>query len=254
MTPRPHVSTETRGKVRRIALDRPGSGNRITEPVALAFIDAVQGTIEDDEVSVLVVAGSGGVFSLGAEATLAEIGPESAARRGVAAAVGQVAKPVIAAINGDAVGQGLELTLACDLRVMSEEARLALDQIANGELPWDGGTQRLPRLVPRSVAAEMLLLGRALSAEEALKFGLVSQVAPAGDVEARAMDLAERLANAAPIANAYAKEAILAGMDLPLDQALRLEADLAVLLHASRDRDEGIRAFLEKRPPKFTGA
>ncbi len=249
----PHIKAETRGKVRRITLDRPDSGNRVTEPLALAFIDAISGAIEDDEVSVVVVAGSGGVFSLGAEATLAEIGPESAARRGVAAAVGQVAKPVIAAVTGDAVGQGLELALACDLRVMSEDARLALDQIAHGELPWDGGTQRLPRLVPRSVAAEMLLLGRALSAEEALKFGLVSQVVPARDVEARAMELAERLANAAPIANAYAKEAILAGMDLPLDQALRLEADLAVLLHASRDRDEGIRAFLEKRPPAFTG-
>lgn len=254
MAPGPHIRTETRGGVFRITLDRPESGNRISEPVALAFIDAVHGAIEDDDVSVVVIAGSGGVFSLGAEAKLAEIGPESAARRGVAAAVGRLAKPVIAAINGDAVGQGLELALACDLRVMADEARLALDQIANGELPWDGGTQRLPRLVPRSVAAEMLLLGRALIAEEALKFGLVSQVAQAGDVESRAMELAERLANAAPIANAYAKEAILAGMDLPLDQALRLEADLAVLLHASRDRDEGIRAFLEKRPPKFTGA
>ena len=253
MAPGPHVRTETQGGVCRITLDRPESGNRITEPLALAFVDAVRGAIEDDDVSVVVIAGSGGVFSLGADATLAEIGPERAARRGVAAAVGRLAKPVIAAINGDAVGQGLELALACDLRVMSEEARLALDQIANGELPWDGGTQRLPRLVPRGVAAEMLLLGRALTAEEAVKFGLVSQVAPAADVEARAMDLAERLANAAPIANAYAKEAILAGMDLPLDQALRLEADLAVLLHASRDRDEGIRAFLEKRPPTFTG-
>ena len=253
MAPEPHVSAETRGKVRRIRMDRPDSGNRISEPLALAFIDAVRAAIEDDAVSVVVVAGSGGVFSLGAEATLAEIGPESAARRGVAAATASLAKPVIAAINGDAIGQGLELALACDLRVMSEEARLALDQVVRGELPWDGGTQRLPRLVPRSVAAEMLLLGRALTAEEALGSGLVSQVVPAGEVESRAMELAEQLAEAAPIANAYAKEAILAGMDLPLDQGLRLEADLAVLLHASEDREEGIRAFLEKRPPKFSG-
>ena len=253
MTPRSHINAETRGKVRRIALDRPDAGNRVTEPLALAFIDAINGVVEDDDVSVVVVAGSGGIFSLGADATLAEIGPESAARRGVAAAVGRLAKPAIAAINGDAIGQGLELALACDLRVMAEDARLALDQIAHGELPWDGGTQRLPRLLPRTVAAEMLLLGRALTAEEALKFGLVSHVVPAAEVEPRAMELATQLANAAPIANAYAKEAILAGMDLPLDQALRLEADLAVLLHASSDRDEGIRAFLEKRPPKFTG-
>ena len=253
MAPGPHVRSETRGGVRRITLDRPDSGNRITEPLALAFIDAVRRAVEDDEVSVVVVAGSGGVFSLGAEATLAEIGAESAARRGVAAAAASLAKPVIAAINGDAIGQGLELALACDLRVMSAEARLALDQIGRGELPWDGGTQRLPRLIPRSVASEMVLLGRALTADEALRCGLVSQVAPPADVEARAMELAERLTSAAPIANAYAKEAILAGMDLPLEQGLRLEADLAVLLHASRDRDEGIRAFLEKRPPKFTG-
>lgn len=250
---KPHVLSESHGAVCLITLNRPSLGNRITEALALEFADVLRNVVEDDSIYVAVIAGSGESFSLGAETPLAEMGVSSAALRGVAACVGGLTKPVVGAVNGHAIGQGLELALACDLRVMSVAAKLQLDQMTRGEIPWDGGTQRLPRLVPRGLATEMLLLGRELDAKEALSHGLVSQLAPQPDVVKQAMELAQRLAKAAPIANNYAKEAILKGMDVSLDQGLRLEADLAVLLHTSRDREEGIRSFLNKRPPNFTG-
>ncbi len=120
-------------------------------------------------------------------------------------------------------------------------------------MPWDGGTQRLPRLLPRGIAVEMLLTGRVLTAVEGELWGLVSRVMTPTGLQSAADALAVRLAAMAPTAASYAKEAILRGMDLPLEQGVRLEADLAVLLHSTKDRAEGIQSFLEKRSPKFTG-
>ena len=156
-------------------------------------------------------------------------------------------------VESAALGQGLELALACDLRLAVQGAMLSLDQVSRGELPWDGGTQRLPRLLPPGVALDMVLTGRRMSAEEALAFGLVSAVVPTEALGQRAAELAEKIAAMAPIASVYAKEAVLKGLDAPLDQGVRLEADLAILLHTSRDRAEGIGAFLQKRKPRFTG-
>ena len=161
--------------------------------------------------------------------------------------------PVIAAIAGDALGQGLELALACDLRICAETAHFAMNHLTYGDIPWDGGTQRLSRVVGRGKAMEMILTGELINAQEAHRIGLVHRVVPESEVLPAAMEIAQELANKSPIAVSYAKEAIHKGLDLTLEQGLRLEADLYFLLHTTRDRTEGINAFREKRKPEFEG-
>ena len=128
-----------------------------------------------------------------------------------------------------------------------------MSQISHNEIPFDGGTQRLPRLVGRTKAMEMILTGLKIDSEEAKAIGLVNQVVPAEELMPSALKMAEDLAAKGPIALRYAKEAVLKGMDMTLEQGLRLEADLYFLLHTTQDRQEGITAFREKRPPEFEG-
>jgi enoyl-CoA hydratase len=162
-------------------------------------------------------------------------------------------QPIIAAINGFALGGGLELALACDIRVAAAGATLGLTEIDLAIIPGGGGTQRLPRLVGRGKALEMILTGARIGAEEALRIGLVERVAPAGEALQMATGLARTMAAKAPVALRYAKEAVVKGLELPLGDGLRLEGDLSTLLRTTEDRVEGARAFLEKRPPRWTG-
>ncbi len=161
--------------------------------------------------------------------------------------------PVIAAINADAIGAALEIALACDIRITSDKARFAFPYIKYGVVPADGATQRLPRLVGQAKAMELLLTGREIEAGEALDIGLVSRVVADADVMAAAVKLAEELSGKASLAVNYCKEAVLKGLDLTLEQGLRMEGDLYFLLHTTGDRTEGINAFKEKRQPKFKG-
>jgi enoyl-CoA hydratase/carnithine racemase len=167
--------------------------------------------------------------------------------------IAKIDKPVIAAINGQALGQGLELGLACDIRIASETSSFGLPQIKAGYIPYDGGTQRLSCLVGRGKALEMILTGEMIDAKEAYRIGLVNKVAPPDKIMTAAMDMAKEIASKGPIALRYVKESIHKGMDMTLEQALRLEADLYCLLHSTRDRIEGIKAFQEKRTPRFEG-
>lgn len=160
---------------------------------------------------------------------------------------------VIAAINGDAIGQGLELALACDIRIASETSRFGLPHIKTGLIPWDGGTQRLSRLVGRGKALEMILTGEVIDVKEAHRIGLINKIVPSGELMTVVMDMAKEMASKGPIALKYAKEAVYKGMDMTLEQGLRLEADLYLLLHTTKDRTEGIQAFREKRTPQFEG-
>jgi enoyl-CoA hydratase/carnithine racemase len=161
--------------------------------------------------------------------------------------------PVVAGLRGTTASVGLELALGADIRVAASDTVLALPDLRAGRLPCWGGTQRLVRQAGPAVATRMLLTDASLSAGEALAAGLVHEVVAPGRLEARAAEIAAELAELAPLALAYAKEAILSGAHLPMPDALRLEADLNVLLQASADRAEGLAAFLAKRNPAFTG-
>jgi enoyl-CoA hydratase/carnithine racemase len=145
------------------------------------------------------------------------------------------------------------MALACDVRIASETSKFGLPQIRAGLVPWDGGTQRLSRTVGKAKALEMILTGELIDAREANRIGLVSRIVPADKVTTTVMELAKDMASKSSVSLEYCKEAIVKGMDLTLEQGLRLEADLYFLMHTTHDRKEGIKAFQEKRKPKFKG-
>ena len=174
-------------------------------------------------------------------------------RYSLAQPIAKMDLPVIAAIRGDAAGHGLELALACDLRIATEASHFGFPHIQKGFIPRDGGTQRLSRLVGRSKALEMILTGEMIDAQEAYRIGLVNKIVSSEDLTSVVIKMAQEMASKAPFSLKYAKEAIYKGMDLTLEQGLRLEADLYFLLHTTKDRTEGIQAFRKKRSPNFSG-
>ncbi len=245
-----------------ITLNRPEVDNTINQPLAQELEDVCARINQDDDIYVAVITGAGDkTFCGGSEMerwlqsgrTVTESDASAWAKMGVAAAVAGIDRPVIAAVNGDALGQGLELALSCDIRLASESAQFGFPQVALGLIPTDGGTQRLPRLIGRGKALELIFTAETISADAALEIGLVSKVVPDQDLAAEAEALAKTIASKAPIALRYVKEAVNKGLDLTLEQGLCLEADLYLLLHTTADRTEGIKAFLEKRPPRFKG-
>ena len=242
-------------RVGRLRLARPDNRNRIDEPMAEEIRDACRRIGEDDECRLVTITGDGEHFSVGRTA-FDEPGESLSAqmvRLKVADAVAGLPVPVVAQLNGDATGHGLELALAADLRIAADAASLALWEPSQPAMPWDGGTQRLPRLVGPAWALDLALTGRRVSADEALRIGLVNRVAPHGKLAEAARQLEEQILASAPIAARYAKEAVRQGMDLTLAQGLRLEADLSVILQSTADRAEGIASFKERRKPRFEG-
>ena len=162
-------------------------------------------------------------------------------------------QPVIAAIRGNATGFGLELALACDLRIACENARFGFPQIRDGRIPRHGGTQRLPRLVGQARAMHMILTGEFISALEAQRIGLIHRMVPSGALVPAATNMAQEMARKSPLSLSYTKETLIGGRDLTLDQGLKMELDLYLLLFSTSDRTEGITAFMEKRKPDFKG-
>lgn len=232
-----------------VTLDRRRSGNCIDETVARALCDAAERIEFDEDVALVVLTGRGNIFCGGA------VGRGSwEVHHDCVAAIGALTRPVLAVVNGDAVAEGCELALACDLRIAASEARFSLPQIAEGRLPAHGATQRLPRIIGRMRAMELLLTGRSVAAREALDIGLVSRVASRPRLAKAVREEVESLRSKGPVALRLAKEAVVKGLDLTLEQGIRLEQDLYVLLQTTADRQEGIRAFLEKRKPRFRGA
>lgn len=252
---------ETDGAIAHVTLNRPEHGNAIDTTVMMQLRDAFEAIADDVQVRAAVLTATGDVFSPGWDwAALAahEEDPLEAARdHGMLSdpfgCIAETTKPVVCAINGDAIGGGLALALACDVRVAAEGARFGLPETGMGLVPMGGATQRLSRLVGRGKALEMALAGENVNAEEALAIGLVSAVVPRAKVVAEAERIAGRIAGRGPLAIQFAKEAISRGIDMPLEQALRYETDLTVILQTTEDRAEGVRAFLEKREPKFKG-
>ena len=243
-----------------ITLNRPEVHNAMNEQMRQELTRCFGDLATSDEARVVVVTGAGErAFSAGAdirefvEPQVPVRFRESRKRVDFRQAMDRCPQPIIGAIRGYALGGGLELALACDIRIASEDAQLGLTEVNLAIIPGGGGTQRLPRLVGRGRALEMILTGARIDAREAWRIGLVERVVPAADVLASARELARTLAEKAPVALRYAKEAVVKGLELPLADGLRLENDLATLLRTTEDRVEGAKAFLEKRKPRFTG-
>ncbi|MFC1870323.1 enoyl-CoA hydratase/isomerase family protein [Chloroflexota bacterium] len=238
------------GGIGTITLNRPRVNNALNTQSAQEMGDVCAKINQDQAVRVVIITGAGKSFSVGTD--LNDVSSE-AAWWSVAGPVSRLNCPVIAAINGDALGQSLELALACDLRIAAETARLGLLQITSGFIPRDGGTQRLPRLIGRAQALEMILLGEPVDANEAYRMGLVNKVVPPEELLPVVSDTARRMASMSPLALRYIKEAVSKGLELTMGQGLRLETDLSLILQTTEDRTEGITAFREKRLPEFKG-
>ena len=255
------IGYEASGGIATITLDSPATGNRVSGELAEELRDTCRRVREGDGIRVVVVTGNGPSFSVGRSSFTEDSGGFGAvdvkswlAWMRVAESLAALPMPVIAGLNGDALDHGLELALAADLRVCSDNARLGFpDRTPASGFPFDGGTQRLPRVVGPAMALDMLLTGRAVSASEALQLGLVNKVATAPDVGEATRKLAEEIAEGAPVAARFAKEAVRDGQELVLQQGLRLEADLNVLLQTTEDRAEGLASFREKRNPVYRG-
>ena len=212
---------------------------------------------EDTTTRAVVLTGNEKSFAAGADIKeMAEAGTIEMLQRGVHKlwrAIAGCPKPVIAAVSGYALGGGCELAMTCDIIVAGESARFGQPEVNIGIIPGGGGTQRLPRAVGKYKAMKYILTGEQFSSKEALDMGLVSEVVPDPEVEGRAIDLARQIAVLPPVAVQLAKEAVLAGMEAPLSSALALETKSLQILFSSQDQKEGMRAFIEKRKPKFSG-
>jgi enoyl-CoA hydratase len=260
MTQDPMLTVEREGGVAVVVLRRPAQLNALGTEMIAALDGALTTVADDPAVRVIVISGEGKAFSAGADIKEfgALAGPlefrafierlETVIRR-----LERLTQPSVAAVNGIAFGGGLELALACDLRVVDEGARLGVPEIKLGLLPGAGGTQRLPRIVAPAVAMQMLMTGDPIDAAEAHRIGLANEIAPAGTALDRALQLARTLAARAPLALAAVKR-LREAWALPLDVALDHERETVSMLFATKDRAEGTAAFVEKREARFRGA
>lgn len=256
---RPLVRTEREGAVATLVIDRPEKRNALSVAVRAAFLEAFDTLVGDSSVRVIVVTGAGEKsFVAGADiaefATRTPVDQYRAMRaRSPLEAIERAPKPVIAAVNGYCLGGGLELAMACDFRIAAQHATFGQPEIKLGIIPGGGGTQRLPRLVGLGYAMRMILSGDAIDAAEALRIGLVEEVVPGETLMARVHEVARGIAERSPVALAAAKEATRAALQTPLAEGLRVETGLYLMAFASKDKEEGVRAFLEKRAALFTG-
>jgi enoyl-CoA hydratase len=255
------VRVETQDGIRTITVDRPEKLNALNTEVMERLDAAFAEAAADEALRAVIVTGAGEkAFIAGADigelARLTPVQGREHARRGQAVLdrLERMAVPTIAAINGYAYGGGLELALACALRVASENAKMGLPETSLGILPGYGGTQRLARAVGAARAAELVLTAeKGITAAEAHRLGLVNRVAPPGQALEAAKALARQIAANGPAACRYALEAIRRGLEMPTAEGLTLEATLFGLCAATEDMREGMAAFLEKRPARFTG-
>jgi len=248
------------GGVRWITVNRPAKLNALNTSVIAELGQALAALTVDASVRAVVLTGAGEkAFVAGADigefvGISADAGRELA-RRGqrLFDAIAALPKPIIAAVNGFALGGGCELAMACHLRVASANARFGQPEVKLGLMPGYGGTQRLPRLVGRARALELLLTGGTIDAVTAHAWGLVNKVVEPGELRGTAQKLAEEIVAVAPLAVARCMEAVAVGLELPLEQGQQHEAMLFGLCSATEDAREGTAAFLEKRPARFTG-
>jgi enoyl-CoA hydratase/carnithine racemase len=256
-----YVSVEERDRVRHIVLDRPDKRNAIHHEMVLELRDAAREAYEATDAHCVIVRGEGRAFSAGID--ISQLGNLGGAallrpfRRDCIELVNlleEMPKPVIAQIHGACLGLGAEIALACDMRVMSEDALFGLPETKLGLIPDVGGSSRLPAVVGLGIAKELIMTGRTIDAAECLRIGAANRVAPLDELESATHALVEELLTAAPLAAGLAKR-VLDGVAKPtLAASLEQEVSMQQLLVATDDFREAGMAFLEKRPPRFTGA
>lgn len=254
-----NVATDIHDAIATITINRPDKLNALNEATRRELSDLLRVFEGDDGIRVVIITGAGEkAFIAGAD--IGEFKGRTPVDQfrvmtgsNVFEAVENFNKPVIAAINGFCLGGGCELAMACDIRIASERAKLGQPEINLGIMPGGGGTQRLPRLVGLGAAYKLLYTGELISAAEALRIGLVDEVTAPDALMERTHALAGMIAAKSPIALRLIKEAVRASVRAPLDEGIRHEATLFGLVFSSEDKVEGVKAFLEKRPPQFSG-
>lgn len=260
------IHTERRGHVLVVTIDRPEAGNALSLEMGRRLVDIWRDLRDDPELRVGVLTGRGDrAFCAGAD--LKEVGSwyrsmtpierrrHAEHRPGLGGITRNldVGKPIVASVNGACLAGGLELALACDVRLAAEHATFGLPEVRWGLMPGAGGTQRLPRAIPDAIALEMILTGEPIDAATALRVGLVGRVLPKDDLLDEALRVAERIACNAPLAVQAARSAARGGRDLSLEDGLRLEQLTAEPLRQTEDVQEGLKAFADKRDPVFKG-
>jgi enoyl-CoA hydratase len=255
-----NIKTEVRDGILFLTIDRPKVLNALNAKTVEEIGRAFEAARDNDSVRAVVVTGSGEkAFVAGADINeLSKLTPmtgkfTSEQGQSVFLQIERFPKPVIAAINGFALGGGCELALACHIRIASEKAQIGLPEVTLGVIPGYGGTQRMARLLGKGKALELVCTGERVAAAEAEKIGLVNKVVPADQLMSAAEEMARKIASRSPLAVRAAIEAINMGADMPFEEGQLLEATLFGLLCASEDMREGMAAFLEKRPAKFPG-
>jgi enoyl-CoA hydratase len=254
------LSVTTSDRIATITVNRPDKLNALNDRVIAELGDAIDAARESAEVAGIILTGAGRAFVAGADISELEthgaISAKMLAQRGqdVFRRYETSPKPVVAAVNGFALGGGCELAMACHIRIASDAAKFGQPEVKLGLIPGYGGTQRLPRLIGKGRALQLLLTGEIIDANEAYRIGLVNRVVPAADLIATATAMLHGILANGPLAVAYCVEVVNRGYDLTLDEALTLEATAFGLLAATDDKREGTQAFLDKRPARFTGA
>ncbi len=253
------IILEKKEKIAHLILNRPEVHNAINDQMIAEIRQAVEALHGDESVRVVIITGSGKAFQAGADiAELSRMDPIQILKWNQSIvenfnALEEMRQPVIAAINGFALGGGLELALACTLRIASEKARMGLPEVKIGIIPGAGGTQRLPRLIGKGIAAEIILTGEMIDAQTAYRIGLVNRVVPHEELMKAAEELANKIIANGPIAISLAKDAMHVGEGLPLHAAIQYAQKNCVTCFATEDMREGTRAFLEKRTAQFKG-
>ena len=247
------VNYEKEGRIAVITINRPEALNAINVEVGRELNDAMIDFRDDPHLWVAIITGAGDrAFSVGADIKGFRPGPlETGGKNKVRA--DQIWKPFIAAIHGYCLGNGLELALTCDLRIAAENAHLGLPEVRVGIIAGGGGINRLPRFIPRAKAAEIVLMGQQIDAQEAYRIGLVNKVVPIDQLMLTARQWAGIICEAGPLQVRATKEAMIRGYSMPLEEALQLEKEFATHIRSTEDFMEGARAFAEKRKPNWKG-
>ncbi len=252
-----NILTEIRGRAGLIMLNRPQALNALNDALLAELNDALHAFESDPSIGAIVITGSERAFAAGAD--IKDMAEASEAEMRERRFIGRfeelraITKPVIAAVSGFALGGGCELAMACDMIVASQSAKFGQPEVTIGVIPGAGGTQRLTRAVGKAIAMEMILNNRTLSAAEAERLGLVNRVVPVERCLDEALTLAAQIAERAPLAVRAAKQAINNAYDLPLTDGLADERERFFALFSTEDQKEGMRAFIEKRKPGWTG-